>query len=193
MVGVLAGEGCADVGPMVAQRRRQLLLGCHDQLRVRLDQVEQGAEALDRQQLGDIGAPLVARGAVALGGAESACRGGDLGQLSVLGGKLGGGRDLDLGDIAERALGERREPAQRFDLDVEHVHPHRVLLGGGEHVEQASPHRELAALLDLVDALVAGADEVVSALVEVEQLADSQRERAWAQGRVGHLLREGHG
>ena len=100
------------------------------------------------------------------------------------------GRDLDLRDVAERALGERREPAQRLDLDVEHVHAHGPVLGGGEHVEQASAQRELAALRDLVDALVPRRHELRGALLEIEQLADAQRERARAQGRIGNLLRQ---
>ncbi len=92
----------------------------------------------------------------------------------MLGRELGRGRDLDLLDIPERALGERREPAQRLDLHVEHVHPHGALLGRREHVEQPAAQRELAALLDLVDALVAGVDELRGALLEVEQLAHAQ-------------------
>ncbi len=94
--------------------------------------------------------------------------------------------------IPERALRERREPAQRFDLHVEHVHPHGALLGRREHVQQASPQRELPALLHLVDALVARAHELGRALVEVQQLAHAQRERVRAQRRVGHLLRQRH-
>ena len=111
----------------------------------------------------------------------------------MLGGELGGGRDLDLLDVAERALGEGREPAQRFDLDVEHVDPHGALLGGGKHVQQAPAHGELATLLHLVDALVAGAHELRGALVEVEQLADAQREGMGTKLWIGHLLGEGHG
>ncbi len=110
----------------------------------------------------------------------------------MLGRELRRRGDLDLGDVAERALRERREPAQRFDLDVEHVHPHGPLLGSGEHVEQSSAQRELPALLHLVDALVARADELLRALVEVEQLAHAQRERVGTQRRVGHLLRQRH-
>ena len=108
----------------------------------------------------------------------------------MLGRELGRGRDLDLLDIAERALGEGREPAQRFDLDVEHVDAHRPLLGRREDVEQAAPHGELAALFDLVDALVSGADELLGALIQVEQLADPQRERVRAAARIGDLLRQ---
>ncbi len=118
--------------------------------------------------------------------------GGDLGQLAVLRCELRGRRDLDLLHLLQRSLGEGREPPQRFDLDIEHVDPHRAILGGGIHVEQASAHREMAALLDLVDALVAGRDELGCALVEVEQLSDPQRERVRPQLRVGDLLGQGH-
>ncbi len=88
----------------------------------------------------------------------------------MLGRELRGRRDLDLLDVAERALRERREPAQRFDLDVEHVDPHRAVLGRSEHVQQPAAQRELPALLHLLDAFVAGRDELGGAFVEVEQL-----------------------
>ena len=112
----------------------------------------------------------------------------DLGQLAVLGRQLGGGRDLDLVGLAEAALGEGGEPAQRVDLDVEEVDADGALLGGGVDVEQAAADGELAALLDLVDALVAGRDEVVGGLVEVEQVALAQGEAVRAQLGVGDLL-----
>ncbi len=69
---------------------------------------------------------------------------------------------------------------------------HRALLGRGEHVQQTPAQRELPALLDLLDAFVAGRDELRGAFVEVEQLAHAQRERVRAQRRVGHLLRQRH-
>ena len=144
---------------MVAQRRLDVLLGGDDDLRALGDQVEQRAEVLDRQQLGDVRAVLVGRG--------------DLGQLAVLGRELGGGRDLDAVGLAELALREGREPAQRLDLDVEQVDADGALLGRRVDVEQAAADRELAALLDLVDALVAGGDELRRGLVEVEQVADA--------------------
>ena len=62
--------------------------------------------------------------------------------------------------LAEAALRERGEPAQRLDLDVEQVDADGALLGRRVDVEQAAADRELAAVLDLVDALVAGGDEV---------------------------------
>ena len=158
-VGVV--ERGADVVPVVAQRRLGVLLGGEDQLGVVGQQVEQVAEVADRQQLGDVGAlvRMLERG--------------DLGELAVLGGELGGGRDLDAVGVAEAALGERREPAQRLDLVVEQVDADRALLGRRVDVEQPAADGELAAVLDLVDALVAGGDEVVRGLVEVEQLADA--------------------
>ena len=118
---------------------------------------------------------------------------GDLGQLAVLGRQLGGGRDLDLLGVAERALGEGREPPQRLDLVAEQVDADGAVLGRREHVEQPAADRELAAVLDLVDALVAGRDEVARGLVEVDQLALAQREAVRAQRRVGDLLRQRDG
>ena len=133
------------------------------------------------QQLGDVGALV--------GVLERR----DLGQLAVLGGQLGGGRDLDHLGLAERALGERREPAQRLDLVVEQVDADRALLRGRVDVEQAAADGELAAVVDLVDAVVARGDEVVRRLVEVEQLADAQREAVRAQRGVGDLLAQRDG
>ena len=83
VVRVVVVERRADVLPVVAQRRLDLLLGGDEDRRRPADQVEQRVEAVDRQQLGDVG-PLVLAGDR-----------GDLGQLAVLGGELGRGRDLD--------------------------------------------------------------------------------------------------
>ncbi len=63
MVRVLIAERRADVVPVVAEHRRELLLGGDEQLRVLAEQVEQRAEALDRQQVRDVRA--LALGAVA--------------------------------------------------------------------------------------------------------------------------------
>ena len=138
-------------------------------------------EAVDRQQLRHVGAIVVV------------FERGDLGQLAVLGGELGRRRDLDRVGLAERALGERREPAQRVDLDVEQVDADRLVLGRRVDVEDAAADRELAAVVDLVDALVAARDKVGGDLVEVEQVALAQPERRRAQGRVGDLLRQRDG
>jgi len=111
----------------------------------------------------------------------------------VLDRELRRGRDLHLRDVTEGALGERGEPAQRLDLDVEHVHPHRPILGGREYVEEAAAQRELPALCNLIDALVPRRDELSRALLEIEQLAHAQRERARPQRRIGNLLRQRDG
>ena len=111
----------------------------------------------------------------------------------MLGGQLGGGRDLDRLRLPQAALGEGREPAQRLDLVVEEVDADGALLGRRVEVEQPAADGELAAVLDLVDALVARGDEVGRALVEVEQLADAQHEAVRAQLRVRDLLRERDG
>ena len=161
VVRVVVVEGGCDVLPVVDERRRDLLLGGNQHGRVG-DEVEHRVEVVDRQQLGDVG-PFGFVG-----------QRGRLSQLAVLGGQLGGRRDLDLLDVAERALREGGEPAQRLDLDVEQVDAHRVVLGRGEDVEQPAADRELAAVLDLLDAFVAGLDQLDGLLLEVEQIASSR-------------------
>ena len=181
MVGVGVVEGDADVLPVVAQRRLDVLVGGHDHLGAVGHQVQQLAELPHGQQLGDVRALV------------GVLERGDLRQLAMLGRELGGGRDLDHVGVAERALGEGREPAQRLDLVVEEVDADGALLRGGVDVEQPAADRELAAVLDLVDPLVARRHEVGGRLVEVQQLADAQREAVRAQLRVGHLLAQRHG
>ena len=102
----------------------------------------------------------------------------------MLGGQLGGGRDLDHVGLPQAALGEGAEPPQRLDLDVEQLDADRALLGRREEVDDAAPHRELAAVLDLLDALVAGGHQVVGQLVEVQQVALGDLQPVGAQRRV---------
>ena len=78
-------------------------------------EVQEGVELVDGQQLGDV--------RTVLGVGDR----GDLRGLAVLGAELGGRRDLQLGQLGQRALGERRELAQRLDLDVEQVDADRVV------------------------------------------------------------------
>ena len=110
----------------------------------------------------------------------------------MLGRQLGGGRDLDRLGLAQAALGEGGEEADRLDLDVEEVDAHRAVLGGRVEVEDAAADGELAAVVDLVDALVAGGHELLADLVEVEQVADADGEGVRAQRRVGDLLAQRH-
>jgi hypothetical protein len=106
----------------------------------------------------------------------------------VLGVELGGGGKLDPLGVAERALGEGREPADRLDLVAEQLDPRRALLGGAEDVEDAAADGELGTLLDLLDALVARGRETGDDLVEVDLLAGGDRQARRAQGGVGHRL-----
>ena len=106
------------------------------------DQVERRAERVDRQEV-DRARPI-------LGVLE---RG--LGKHPVLGGELGGRRELELLGVAERALGEGREPADGLDLVAEELQARGAVLGGAEDVQDAAAQGELPAGLDLVDALVA--------------------------------------
>src|SRR6266542_2560384 len=73
-------------------------------------------------------------------------------------------------------------------LRCEKVDAHRAVLGRGIDVEDPASDGELAAIVDLVDALVAGGDELMADLVEVDQVADADRERVRAQLGVGDLL-----
>ena len=188
-MGVLIGEGGGDVGEVVGERGCELLLRGDDHLRVRLEQVEQRAEALDGQQIGDVRSSAAAIAAVVPAGEF-----GEHDRIeAMLGGELGGRRDLHLVNVAEGALGEGGEPAQGFDLQIEHVDAHGAVLRRGIHVQQAAAHRELTPLLHLLSAFVAGGDELFSALIEIQQLADAQGEGVRAKDRVGHLLGEGDG
>ena len=80
--------------------------------------------------------------------------------LDELAAPLAGGVDRGAVDLAQRALRERREGADALDLVAEELDPQRLAAGGREDVDEAAAHRELPALLDPLDALVAGAREL---------------------------------
>ena len=172
VVGVLVVEGRADVLPVVGERRLDLLLG-GDQERGVLRQ--RGRGSAWKRSTGSSSATSGRSSSSAAISASSRCSAAS----------SAAGRDLDRVGVAEPALGERREPAERVDLDVEQVDARRAVLGRREDVEDPAADGELAAVLDLVDALVAGGDQVAGDLVEVEQvaLADRERRRAAARGR----------
>ena len=167
--------------PVVAQRRRDLLGGGEHDRGLVADQVERGAEGVDRQQLGDV-RPFL--------GLLVGC---DLGQLAVLERELGCGVELDSLGLAERALGEGRKPADRLDLVAEQLEPRGAVLGRRKDVEDAAADRELAPLLDLVGVLVAGLDQQLGDVGEVDLLAAVKREALRAQLGVRHRLGERHG
>src|SRR4051812_5248828 len=181
VVGVVVVEGGADVLPVVGERGADLLLGRDDDRGVLRREVEERLEAVDGEQLGDVGS------VVAVFERRDLCH------LAVLGGELGCGGDLDMVRVAEAALREGGEPAERLDLDVEEVDADRAVLRRRVDVEQAAADGELAAVLDLVDALVAGGDEVVGDLVEVEEVAGLEGEAVRPERGVGDLLAERDG
>jgi hypothetical protein len=109
----------------------------------------------------------------------------------VLGGELRRRRQLDSLGVAERALGEDREPAQRLDLVAEELHPNRPLLGRRVDVEDAAADRELTALLDLVGALVAGVGEEDGDVRQVDRFAPVKGEPFRPQRLVRDRLRKG--
>ena len=107
--------------------------------------------------------------------------------------ELGGRGQLDPLGVAQRALGEGREPAHRLDLVAKQLDSHGAVLGRGKGVEDAAADGELAALLDLLDPLVAGGEEVGGDGGEVEFLAAGDREAGGSQRGVGNGLGEGGG
>ena len=196
-VGVVHRRG--DVLPVVAQRGRDLLGGGEQDRGVVADQLQRRAERVHGEQLGDVGPLPVAR--TSRSGSDSGYSGtfGVVGvacefrQLAVLERQLGGRVELDPLRLAERALGEGREPADRLDLVAEQLQPRGPLLGRRKDVEDAAADRELAPLLDLVGVLVAGLDQELGDVAEIDLLAAVKDEPLGPQRRVGHRLGQRHG
>ena len=106
--------------------------------------------------------------------------------------QLGRRVELDPLRLAERALGEGGEPADRLDLVAEQLEPGGPVLGRAEDVEDAPADGELAAVLDLVGALVSGLDQELGDVVEVDLLALVEDEPGRPQRGVGDRLGERH-
>ncbi len=173
-----------NVGQMVGERPVELLLAGEDDRRLRRDQLEERRELVGGQQLGE----RLPRLAVLLGGRERR-----LGKQAVIGVDLRGRIELDQCRVAERALGEGRKPADRFDLVAEQLDAGSAVLGRTEDVEDASADGELAAVGDLLDPFVAGAGEQLGNVAEVDLLADVQGESGGPQRRLRNGLGEGDG
>ena len=166
---------------MVVERGVELLRGGDDDRGPRVDQLQQRAEPIGGQELGQ--GPLRP---VLVGVGERR-----LGEQPVIGVDLGRRVELDPVGLRERALGEGREEADRLDLVPEQLDPGRLVLGRAEDVEDAAPHRELPAIVDLLDPFVAAADEQLGDVGQVDLLPLREREAARAQRRVGDRLGEG--
>ena len=104
----------------------------------------------------------------------------------VGGQQLAAREDLDLGSTSiGRALVGDRELGEPVDLVAPQVDAHRRVGGGREHVDDRAPHRDLAAVLDLVLAPVAGAHEPLDQLGRVELVARAARRSARRPRRGG--------
>ena len=123
VVRVLVVERGADVLPVVAQRRLDLLLARRS---APAHRPGPGRAARGNGRRGSSSAMSGRSSSSAAISASSRCSGAS----------SAAGRDLDLVGLAERALGERREPAQRLDLDVEEVDADGALLGRRVEVER---------------------------------------------------------
>ena len=78
---------------------------------------------------------------------------------------------------ADAALVGDLEVTDLLDRVAEELDPQRVFLGGREHVDDAAPHRDLAAAPDHVGPGVADLDQPGEQVVEFVRLADLQRDR----------------
>ncbi|CNG87418.1 Uncharacterised protein [Mycobacterium tuberculosis] len=77
----------------------------------------------------------------------------------------------------QRPLVRRFEVADLLDGVAPELHPQRVLLGRREHVQDPAAHRDLAALLHQVDAVVPGVDQAADGAVQVGVLAGREPHR----------------
>jgi hypothetical protein len=182
-VGVVHRRG--HVLPVVGERRRDLLRRRdHDRGRVP-DQLERRAKRLDRQNINN-------RRRARLRLRRRRVGQGQLGELTVLERQLGRRVELDPLGLAKRTLGEGRKPADRLDLVAEQLQARGPVLGRPEDVEDVAADRELAPIVDLLGAFVAGLDQELGDVAEVDLLALVQGEARRAQRGVGNGLGERH-
>ena len=87
-------------------------------------------------------------------------------------------RSSRVGDLAQRALRERRERADLLDLVAEELDPQRLAAGRREHIDEPAADGELAALLDPLDALVAGRRELLGERLDARLVAGRDLEVA---------------
>ena len=91
----------------------------------------------------------------------------------------------------QRALRERREGADRLDLVAEELDAERLAAGRREDVDQAAAHRELAAVVDALDALVAGERELLGEAFDADLEAGRELERLGPRRRRRQQLGDG--
>ena len=90
---------------------------------------------------------------------------------------LHGGIDDGLLHRMQRALRERREGADRLDLVAEELDAERLAPGGREEIDEPAADGELAAVVDALDALVAGEGEHLGQPLDPDLPSGTQLER----------------
>ena len=84
---------------------------------------------------------------------------------------------LDLGQLGQGALARHRERPDALDLVAPELDPDRVVLARREEVDQAAPDGHLAPALDHVGARVAGGDQPLQQLLELDPVAGGDPDR----------------
>ena len=115
---------------------------------------DEGLHALARLALGD---PLEHLGQLGVVAGQGRGAGADLGRDEQL--AAGHGGELVEGPVHGALVGDGEE-AHLLDGVAEEVDADRMVVGGVEDVDDAAAHRELAATLDQVDAIVGGRHEL---------------------------------
>ena len=91
--------------------------------------------------------------------------------------QLAAGRCPEPRQLVDRALVGDREGADLVDLVAPELHPHRVLLGRREHVDEPAADRELAALLHQVDPRVGRVRQPAYDVVEGDRVTRGELDR----------------
>ena len=86
--------------------------------------------------------------------------------------------DQHVVEVAQRALREGGERGEPLEAVAEELRADRLAAGRREDVDETAAHRELAALLHRVDALVSSVGQLAGQLVEGPVLAEAKLDRA---------------
>ena len=105
--------------------------------------------------------------------------------------ELTAAEDLGALDLGHGALVADVEDAEALDLVAPEVDPYAVVVGGGEDVDDAASHRQLAPVLHLVLAAVAGVHEAGDELLRVDLLAAVHDDRLGILHLRPELLQQG--
>ncbi len=152
-------------------------------------QRQQRLDPLDVEALGDLGEQV----------AGDRVLGGELAGPAPLGlaqANLAARPGLDLRQLGQGALAGHGEGADALDLVAPELDPDRVVLARGEEVDQPAPDGHLAAALDHVGAPVAGGDQPLQQLLQLDLVAPGHPhrvDRVQARGQRLHHRPGGHG